>query len=105
MRQLTCFAHGKPGDWEAVCLDFDLSVQGETFEDVQQTLIAAINDYVLAARDEDEKTRAKLLNRKAPFWVKAQWLGGAFLFAVLSILRRSGDGDNASAQFPVACPA
>jgi hypothetical protein len=28
MRELNCIAHGRPGSWEAICLDFDLAVQG-----------------------------------------------------------------------------
>ena len=28
MRKLTCYAWGKPGDWEALCVDLDLAAQG-----------------------------------------------------------------------------
>ena len=33
-RMVRCYAKGHTGDWEAICLDLDIAVQGESFEDV-----------------------------------------------------------------------
>lgn len=37
-----CFAEGNGASWEAFCLDFDLAVQGRSFEDVY----AKLNDQI-----------------------------------------------------------
>ncbi|BBU62095.1 hypothetical protein MSC49_20300 [Methylosinus sp. C49] len=102
MRDLLCFAHGRAGEWEGVCLEFDLAVQGRSFNEVREALEDAVRDYVAAASDEDEATRTKLLNRRAPLWVFLSWTARV----VWSARRhwRAGDGDT-SASFPVACPA
>ena len=31
MRKLTCYAWGKPGDWEALCVDLDIATQGKAW--------------------------------------------------------------------------
>jgi hypothetical protein len=28
MRNFLCFAQGREGDWEAICVDFDIAAQG-----------------------------------------------------------------------------
>jgi hypothetical protein len=66
--EVVCFAHGRPGDWEGICLDFDIAVQGESFDEVRRALQAAVSDYVSAAMDEEPETREKLLKRSTPLW-------------------------------------
>ena len=66
-RKLLCYAQGHEGSWQAFCLDLDLAVQGLTFEEVYAALRLAIQDYVEAALQEDDPSRKRLLNRKAPF--------------------------------------
>ena len=100
MRDLVCFAHGRSGDWEGHCLDFDIAVQGRSFIEVQESLEEAIGQYVAAARDEDDETRSRLLNRRAPLRVSIAWT-----LRVLWSAWRNGAHDETSAQFPIACPA
>lgn len=102
MRDLVCFAHGRTGEWEGICLDFDLAVQGRSFNEVREALEQAVGEYVAAAREEDDATRTKLLNRRAPLWVSLTWSARIIWSAWRH--RRAGDGDT-SASFPVACPA
>jgi hypothetical protein len=79
---IVCFARGRPGEWEALCIDFDIAVQGESFDDVRQALDCAIKDYVAAAQEEDAETRIKLLNRRAPWHVRMLWETRAVLSVV-----------------------
>ena len=49
---LTCYATGDSGGWEAICVDFDIAVQGKSFEEVFQELKVAIREYVESAKQE-----------------------------------------------------
>lgn len=100
MRNILCFARGREGDWEAICVDFDIAVQGRSFNEVRQALEDAIHSYVGAAHVEDAETCAKLLNRRAPLLVRIMWS-----MRVLWSEWRSRDYGDISASFPVACPA
>ena len=100
MKNTMCFARGHQGSWEALCLDFDIAVQGVSFEDVHRDLVDAIGEYVAAAREEDDVTREKLLNRRVPWHVRLQWI----LQFVWYGIRPLGNAD-AQAAFPVACAA
>lgn len=66
-RSFLCYAHGRDGDWEAICVDLDVAVQGASFEEVQMLLNEAVVEYVDAPMFETPKVRAQLLNRKAPW--------------------------------------
>ena len=45
-RSLRCYAEGRDGDWEAICLDLDIAVQGSSFEEVFRSLQEAISLYL-----------------------------------------------------------
>jgi hypothetical protein len=100
-KYLFCVAHRHGDQWEAICLDLDLAVQGTTFAEVQEQLNAAISSYVEDAAKEPEPTRSQLLGRRAPLSARIAWLWPVVVSAVFD--RR--DGKNASVQFPVACHA
>ena len=100
MRSFLCFARGHDSEWEAVCVDLDIAVQGRTFNEVQQALEDAVISYVGAAHAEDPETCSKLLNRRAPLWVALLWT-----WRVLKTAWRSRSDNDTSASFPVACPA
>jgi hypothetical protein len=97
---IVCFAHGRPGIWEAFCADFDISVQGRDFHKVQRELEFAIADYIEAASQEAPADRHRLLSRRAPLW-RRLWMS---LMVVVSGLRHRGGGDrNFAVSFFVAC--
>lgn len=99
MRRLLCFAEGKEGDWDAFCVDFDIAVQGRTFEEVYELLNQSIADYIEAAFREDEVTRKRLLNRRAPLLVR--W---SYLLKYFRAARQSGD-DNLLHGYTAPCAA
>ncbi len=42
-RTLRCYAEGRDDSWEAICLDPDIAVQGESFAEVVDSLNEAIS--------------------------------------------------------------
>ena len=76
-RSLHCYAEGRDGDWEAICLDLDIAVQGSSFEEVSMSLREAIALYLDAVEDLPPEERAKLLHRRAPVGVRLRFLGHA----------------------------
>lgn len=85
MRKFNCYAWGRPGDWEAICVDLDLAVQGESLEEVIRELRDAFDTYLEYISELPEKERAGFLNRKAPLGLRLRL---AFLCRV-SALRNS----------------
>ena len=74
---LHCYAEGRDGGWEAICLDLDIAVQGESFASVYRALDAAIAAYLDTVQDLPEDARARLMKRKAPLTVRLSFLGRA----------------------------
>ncbi len=97
---LLCFAHGTSQGWEAICVDFDIAVQGDSFQETQTLLSDAIALYVECALREDDETRRKLLNRRAPFLTRV-----TLTLKLLSFNIFHGRQREAQASFPLLCPA
>jgi hypothetical protein len=80
---LRCFAEGQKDRWEAICLEFDIAVQGRSLEEVFHSLNAAIDMYVESVMALPEAERAEFLNRRAPLALRLRFLEhvvGAILF-------------------------
>ena len=56
---------GRPGDWQAICVDFDLAAQGESLEDLRRELADAIETYLEYVADLPQDEQARFLNRKS----------------------------------------
>ncbi len=76
------------GEWEAICLDLDIAVQGHSFEDVYDSLKRAIALYLEGVGALPERQRAGLLNRPAPVAVRWKFLARA----AQSLVRDSPNG-------------
>jgi predicted RNase H-like HicB family nuclease len=100
-RYLYCVAHEREGNWEAICLDLDIAVQGRSLDDVTKSLNEAIGSYVEDAQQESEAVRHTLLSRTAPLSARLAWL---WPFILNGLFGRSRDGDS-TVGFQVACPA
>ena len=84
---ILCYAEGYEGKWEGFCLDFDLAVQGSSFDGVRLKLEDAIKVYldsVVTLSPEDQK---RMLNRRAPLSV---WLA-PFLHLLRAAFTRRDD--------------
>ena len=65
-----CFAKGREGAWEALRVECDIVVKGQSFDEVRRELIDEMQEYVAAARAEDEQTRVRFVNRRAPLHIR-----------------------------------
>ncbi len=81
-RILHCYAEGRQGEWEAICLDLDIAVQGHSFEDVYDSLKRAIALYLETGDALPERERAGLLDRPAPLAVRWKFFARAAQFLV-----------------------
>jgi hypothetical protein len=99
MSSVLCFAHGRESDWEALCIDFDIAVQGRSFDEVKSMLDGAVASYVDDARLETPNVRDRLLKRRAPWYVT---LGMTLRLIAFNLFH--GRKSEAQASFPVLCP-
>jgi len=82
-----CYAEGRDGDWEGFCLNFDLAVQGTSFDDVHTKISEAIEIYLEGVKALPKEDWARMLDRRAPLSV---WLG-PFLHLLATALTRRDD--------------
>lgn len=65
-----CYAYARGGLWRAVCVDLDISVDGPSFRDVEESLIVAIQLYLEKLSELPDEERSRLLARRAPWRVR-----------------------------------
>jgi hypothetical protein len=97
-----CIVHGHGTEWEGLCLDLDITVHGQSLDEVKKTLEQAVVSYIEDAGKEDDATRNRLLRRRAPFLVRLSW---ALRLFYRSIFGNKKFGSDETAGFPVSCPA
>ena len=100
-KRVHCFAHGTPGEWEAICVDFDIAVQGSSFEEVRSLLDDAVRSYVEDACAERPAVANRLLNRRAPLSVRVK-LAVSY---VCHLLSRTREDREYQAGFDLPCHA
>lgn len=99
MREFFCVIHGHGTEWQGICLDLDIAIDGRSFVEVKGLLDEAISTYVEDALKEAEPARSALLNRRAPFHVRAYW---AIQMALAALRGRKRD-DDLPVGYPVPC--
>lgn len=83
---LKCYAERKGDQWIAVCLDFDLAVQGDSAKEVRSKMHEMIVEYVGDALvGEDREYAGQLLSRRAPLRLYLKW----HTMKIVSGLRRT----------------
>ncbi|MGQ0658288.1 MAG: hypothetical protein ACT4NU_09365 [Chromatiales bacterium] len=73
---LHCLAEKRDEQWQAICLDFCLAAQGDSFVEVRDKLTNMIGDYLYDALEgEDREYAEQFLFRRAPLrdWIKYYW--------------------------------
>jgi hypothetical protein len=98
-RVIFCMAEGCDDKWEAFCLNFDLAVQGDSFEVVMAKLREAIELFLETIHDLPEADRKRLLNRRAPV---SQWLYPVWHIIKASLRKRD---DRLRHDFTLPLPA
>jgi hypothetical protein len=100
MRVLHCYASGRDGDWEGICLDLDIAVQGRSFEEVLHSLHDAVSLYVESVGSLPKDQQAHLLHRAVAFGVRLK-----FLCYALRSLVQLDDKDRYHHQFTMPLAA
>ncbi len=80
-KAIWCYAEGQQGNWEAICLDFDLSVQGESFDAVYRDLHESILMYLDYIEGLPKGEQVQFLNRKVPLGLRLKFISTLFLSA------------------------
>jgi len=99
MRSLQCVAYRTTDRWQAICLDLDIAVQGDTLSDVQSSLRSAVEGHIEQAMTLDEPARSCLMMRSVPWHVRAKFAILLFLATLFAKQRRE-----AVIGFPTECP-
>ncbi len=100
-KAIWCYAEGRPGNWEAVCLDFDLAVQGGSFDEVYKELNESISMYLEYVKSLPEEEHLQFLSRKVPFNLRLKFV----LILLATTLFKNGGHDRDCAGFLVHCQA
>ena len=85
---IRCMAEGRDGRWWAICLDLDIAVQGDSFPEVRDSLHQAIDMYLERVSELPAHEQARLLRRRAPWYLRAKF----HLHALLEKVRRQDGG-------------
>lgn len=104
MRNVTCHAWGVPGDWEAICVDFDLAAQGESLEEVRNQLTDAIETYTEYIAELPETEQTRFLNRKAPLGLRLRLALLRRVFALRDALKLPANGGVIRTVFALPAP-
>ena len=83
-KTIHCYAVGADGEWEAICLDLDIAVQGNSFPEVFEIPKTAKFPLSQDGHDIARGGRDRLLNRSAPLSVRLSF----FAHALRSLLSR-----------------
>jgi predicted RNase H-like HicB family nuclease len=95
---LRCYAEGQNGEWEAICLDLDIAVQGRSFEDVLCSLREAIALYLETVADLPAGEQCSLLKRPAPLAIRFKFL----VHAARGVFAAGDDRERHQFTMPVA---
>jgi predicted RNase H-like HicB family nuclease len=83
----TCYAWVQSGNWEAICVDYDLTAQGDSLEEVRRELDDAIETFLSRVRELPKSEQARLLNRKAPLALRTRLAVLYRLSRLLTLMR------------------
>ncbi|WNJ88741.1 hypothetical protein [Bosea sp. 685] len=98
-----CIIRGRGTEWEGLCLDLDIAVHGASQDEVEKSLRDAVISYVDDAMQESPENRARLLNRRSPWLVRAK-LSLSLALHTLKAGRPDRD-EKTQSSFDLACHA
>jgi predicted RNase H-like HicB family nuclease len=97
---LKVYIEGFDGQWEALCLDFDIAVQGTTIDAAIASMKEAIAIYLQRVQELPERERAAFLRRRVPWHVQF----GFFVHALMIGARaHSGTNGKTRGEVPIPC--
>ena len=83
-RDFRCYAWGGETEWQALCVDLDIAVQGASFNEVEASLATAIEMYLESVSELPSDERSGFLSRRAPWPVRVRLAGGSWLRGLFS---------------------
>ena len=87
MGKAVYYAWGHGTDWEAICVDFDIAVQGNSLEEVGRELRDAVDTFLDYVDDLPESERGQFLSRKSPLGLRLRLEAAYRSFQMLRWLR------------------
>jgi len=84
---IRCMAESHDSRWWAICLDFDVAVEGNSFPEVRDRLHQAVDTYLERVSEPPEHERARLPRPCAPWYLRIR-------FHFLSLLGKFRDDDS-----------
>lgn len=79
---------GSDSNWGAICTNFDIAVQADSFEEVQSLLQYAVFEYLEGLDELPKDDKKRLLNRRTPFWIRG-YLHMRYLLSKLMIFHKN----------------
>lgn len=70
--KLKCYAYGSGASWEAICIDLNIAVCGESQRDVRASLRTAVDLYLETVADLPAAEQDGFLSRRAPWHTRAK---------------------------------
>ena len=100
MRPATCYAWGRPGDWAALCVDYDIAAQGESLEQVRRELADAVDSYLEYIAELPAHEQTAFRHRKSPLLLRWRLAWQHRIFALFRSLKlHNGRNGTARAEF------
>ena len=79
---LCCVEGTEDGKWEALCLNYDLSVEGESIDDALHNIVKAVDDYLEYVETLPQKEQSRFLRRGVPYFYKMK----IFYWAICALI-------------------
>lgn len=98
-----CIARGVDTQWEAMCMTFDLAVQGSSFDEVKADLDLAIRMYLESFDEADAEGFLAAIKRPVPKHVQLGIYAEIIWLSVKSMF--SSNDKTSMAFYPSSCPA
>ena len=70
--KLRCYAYGSGASWEAICIDLNVAVCGNSRQEVRASLRTAVDLYLETVADLPTAEQDGFLSRRAPWHTRAK---------------------------------
>ena len=82
--EVRCYAYGADNDWQAICVDLDISVDGDSLREARDSLISCIELYLKRVAELPENQPKQHLTRISPWQVRWKLACKAWLSSIVS---------------------
>ncbi|MDE0101775.1 MAG: hypothetical protein OXN89_05295 [Bryobacterales bacterium] len=68
-KRFRCYAYGRGSDWQAICVDVDVAVDGASSEEVKDSLGASVELFLSAVADLSLDDQREALSHTTPRYI------------------------------------